>query len=206
MNLSTRKIVIAGLLGAIAIFLGVTRLGFIPVPNVSGNATIEHIPAILAGVLEGPVVGVIVGFIFGLFSFLQASIPLFADPLVSIVPRLFIGVTAWLAYRVVAPHNKKLALAIAAIVGTLTNTVLVLGMAVIRNYLPPQAIPPIIPQAIAEVVIAVILVTAIGAAAQRMLHETGSSRRRRNSLTGGPTTPSGGTAHQQQTTGSDRRP
>ena len=57
--LNVRKIVITGVLAAIAILLGVTRLGFIPVPNVSGNATIMHVPAIIGGVMEGPIVGLV---------------------------------------------------------------------------------------------------------------------------------------------------
>jgi len=67
--------------------------------------------------------------------------------------------------------NEYLALIVAAVVGTLTNTVLVLGMAVIRGYLPMAAIPPIIPQAIAEVIIAAIVTVAVVAAWKRI--ETG---------------------------------
>ena len=35
--LSVRRIVITGILAAIAILLGITRLGYIPVPNLSGK-------------------------------------------------------------------------------------------------------------------------------------------------------------------------
>ena len=97
-TLSVRKIVIAGVLSAIAIVLGWTRLGFIPVPTAAGNATIMHVPAIVGGVLEGSIVGGIVGTLFGLFSFLQATVPMFKDPLVAVLPRIFIGITAWMAY------------------------------------------------------------------------------------------------------------
>src|ERR687897_2957799 len=89
-SLSVRQIVIAGILGGIAIFLGATQLGFIPVPNLSGRATILHVPVILGGALEGPVVGTIVGLIFGVFSFIQAEVPFFRNPLISILPRLLI--------------------------------------------------------------------------------------------------------------------
>src|SRR5918911_111747 len=75
--LNTRRIVITGVLAAVAILLGITRLGFIPVPNVSGNATIMHVPAIVGGALEGPVVGAIVGGIFGIFAFIEAQVPFF---------------------------------------------------------------------------------------------------------------------------------
>jgi uncharacterized membrane protein len=168
---SVRKIVISGVLAAIAILLGVTRLGFIPVPNISGNATIMHVPAIIGGVMEGWAVGGIVGTIFGIFSFLQATTPLFKDPLVAILPRIFIGITAYFTYAGLKRANEYLALIVAAVVGTLTNTVLVLGMAVIRGYLPLAAIPPIIPQAVAEVIIAAIITVAVVAAWKRI--ETG---------------------------------
>lgn len=156
--LSVRKIVVTGMLAAIAILLGVTRLGFIPVPNLSGNATIMHVPAILGGVIEGPLVGALIGTIFGLFSFLQATTPLFKNPLVSVFPRIWIGVVAYYAYAgSKRAFGEVPALVIAGVLGTLTNTVLVLGMAVLVKLLPVEAIPPIIPQAIAELVIAAII-------------------------------------------------
>jgi uncharacterized membrane protein len=168
---SVRKIVVSGVLAAIAILLGWTRLGFIPVPTLAGNATIMHVPAIIGGVMEGWLVGGIVGTIFGLFSFLQATTPLFKDPLVAILPRIFIGITAYFTYAGLKKANEYVALIVAAVVGTLTNTVLVLGMAVIRGYLPLAAIPPIIPQAVAEVIIAAIITVAVVAAWKRI--ETG---------------------------------
>src|SRR6266545_1652818 len=154
---TVRRIVITGVLAAIAILLGVTRLGFIPVPNVSGNATIMHVPAIIGGVMEGPVVGVVTGGIFGLFSMLQDTTGLFGNPLVSVVPRLFIGLTAWLAYRSLAGVNRDLAAAVAGVVGTLTNTILVVGMLVALGLIPFAVVPTIVPQAIAELVVAAVL-------------------------------------------------
>jgi uncharacterized membrane protein len=137
-TLTVRNIVIAGVLGAIAILLGVTRLGYIPVPTAAGNATIMHIPAIIGGIMQGPVVGAIVGLIFGVSSFLNATVPLFKDPLVAILPRIFIGVVAWLVYVGIRRKSEYLAVGTAAFLGTLTNTVLVLTMAVIRGYLPAE--------------------------------------------------------------------
>lgn len=160
--LSVRKIVITGILAAIAILLGVTRIGFIPVPNISGNATIMHVPAILGGVLEGPLVGALIGTIFGIFSFLQATSPLFKNPLVSIFPRIFIGIVAYYAYvSTKRSFGEVTALTVAGIAGTLTNTVLVLGMAVLVKLLPVEVIPTIIPQAIAELIIAAIITVVV---------------------------------------------
>ena len=160
-RLSVRQIVIAGILGGIAIFLGYTRLGFIPVPNLAGNATIMHVPAILGGALEGPVVGAIVGGIFGIFSFIQAEVPFFRDPLVSILPRLFIGVVAWAVFASLRNWSIDVAAAVAGVLGSMTNTVGVLGMAVLLGYLPLAATIPIIPQAIAEAVLAAVVTVVV---------------------------------------------
>lgn len=137
MKLTTRKIVISGILGAIAILMGyIPFLGFIPAPTPAGNMTIMHIPAILGGILEGPVVGFLISLIFGVISFLRADNPLFADPLVAILPRLFIGVFAYCAYAAAVKIHREFAIALGGAVGSATNTVLVLGMAVLRGYLP----------------------------------------------------------------------
>lgn len=160
-RLDVRQIVIAGVLGGIAVFLGATRLGFIPVPNLAGNATIMHVPAILGGALEGPVVGVIVGGIFGIFSFIQAEVPFFRDPLVSILPRLLIGVVAWASFAALRARSVDLAAAVAGVLGSLTNTVGVIGMAVLLGYLPLAAVVPIVPQAIAEAVLAAVVTVVV---------------------------------------------
>jgi len=158
--LNTRRIVVAGVLGAIAIALGVTRLGFIPVPNTTANATIMHVPAIIGAVLEGPLVGVLAGGIFGIFSWLQATTPLFANPIIAIVPRLLIGLLAWLAYRSLEKVNLDLAAVVAGIVGTLTNSVGVLGLAIVFGFgeaIIPQLPAIILTNVIPEVVLAAIL-------------------------------------------------
>jgi uncharacterized membrane protein len=128
----TRKIVITGVLGAISIFLGLTPLGFIPWGGAS--LTIMHIPVILGAVLEGPVVGLIIGFIFGVFSMIRAATapqsPLdiaFTNPLISVLPRLFIGPVAWLVWSGLK-RWPVIGLIGAGISGSLTNTVLVLTM------------------------------------------------------------------------------
>lgn len=154
-KLTTRQMAISGMLGAIAIILGVTRLGFIPVPTPAGHATIMHIPAILGGILEGPVVGALTGLIFGLYSFLNATNPMFADPLIAILPRIFIGVTAYYAYKYLGKSS-----ILAAAIGTLTNTIGVLGLATIRGYLPIKASTSIaVIHGIPEIVVAALLVT-----------------------------------------------
>ncbi|MEH7255534.1 ECF transporter S component [Neobacillus niacini] len=164
-SLTVRNIVIAGVLGAIAILLGVTRIGYIPVPTAAGNATIMHIPAIIGGIMQGPVVGAIVGLIFGVSSFLNATVPLFKDPLVAILPRLFIGVIAWLVYIGIRKKSEYLAIGTAAFLGTITNTALVLTMAVVRGYMAAGvawtvAITSGIPEAIVGTIVTLAVVLA----------------------------------------------
>jgi len=159
---NTRQIVIAGIIGGIALFLGATRIGFIPVPiPLIGNATIMHIPAIIGGALEGPVVGLLVGAIFGIFSFLNADNPVFLNPIVAIVPRLFIGVVAWAVFVGLRRWSIDLASAAAGVRGSFTNTVGVLGLAILFGLLPPAVIPAVLPQAIAEAILAAVVTVVV---------------------------------------------
>jgi len=124
-----RRVIVAGLLLAITLLLAFTRIGFIPVPTPAANATIVHIPAIVGGILEGSLVGLIIGMGFGFASLIQATIPAFKDPLVAILPRLFIGVVSSLIFSVFYRASKRtlyillgaLAVAVLAIAAILTG-------------------------------------------------------------------------------------
>ena len=160
-GLSTRAIVISAVLAAIAIFLGATRLGFIPMPTGIA-ATIMHVPAIIGAILEGPVVGAIIGTIFGLYSYFYATTPMFKDPIVAIVPRIFIGIFAAWAYMGFRRSGEVTAITMAAIVGTATNTVLVLGFGVLRHYLPGKVAWAVaFTHGIPEIIVAVIISLAV---------------------------------------------
>lgn len=157
-SVTTERIVIAGVLAAITIVLGIVPgIGFIPVPTISASATIEHVPTILGGVLAGPIVGIISGLIFGIMSFTQSTTPLFKDPLVAILPRLFIGLVAWAVFAGLKPFNRDVAAAAAGFLGSATNTVLVVAMLIIRGYIPAALALTLIPQALAEAIVALIL-------------------------------------------------
>ena len=166
----TRKIVITGILGAISIFLGLTRWGFIPWGGVS--LTIMHVPVIIGAVLEGPVVGLVIGLIFGVFSLIQAAVApngpadvWFTNPLLSVLPRLFIGPVAWLAWTALKRWPVA-GLIAAGLVGSITNTLLVLGMIGVLGFLPWVALGPIVvanglPEAVLSAVLVVVIVAAV---------------------------------------------
>ncbi len=97
-----RKLAIIGILGGISMVLGLTPLGFIPIGPT--RATIMHIPVIIGAIMEGPLVGAFVGLIFGIFSIFQAVTNptpvsfVFLNPLVSVLPRVLIGVFSFYSY------------------------------------------------------------------------------------------------------------
>src|SRR5437879_10149200 len=114
----------------------VPGIGFIPVPNVTASATIEHVPTILGAVLGGPIVGMITGLVFGLVSFFRSTTPIFKDPLVAIVPRSLIGLVSWLVYAGLRRFNVVVAAFFACLLGAASNTFFVLTFAICRGYLP----------------------------------------------------------------------
>lgn len=161
-GLGVQQIAVAGIIGGVALVLGATRIGFIPVPiPLIGNATIMHIPAIVGGALEGPVVGILAGAIFGIFSFLYADNPVFLNPVVAVVPRLLIGLVAWAVFVGLKRISVDLASAVAGLLGSFTNTVGVVGLAILFGLLPPAVIPAILPQAIAEAVLAAVVTVVV---------------------------------------------
>ena len=131
---NVRKMVIVAMLSGICLFLGLTGLGFIPLPLF--KLTILHLPVIIGAIIEGPVVGASIGLIFGLFSIYQnitaptPMSPFFYNPLVSILPRVLIGIVSYYVYKFLRSKlkNVKLSISVAAIIGSLVNTIGVLGL------------------------------------------------------------------------------
>ncbi|MCL2128714.1 MAG: ECF transporter S component, partial [Treponema sp.] len=105
MKTRIRKIVIGGVFSALVIVLGLTGLGFIPLP-AGAAITILQAPVIIAAILEGPLVGFCIGLLFGIFSLVQAALAGFTPvdiaflqhPWLALVPRILIGPAAWLVY------------------------------------------------------------------------------------------------------------
>lgn len=165
-RISTRKIAVSGMLGAVAIVLSVTGLGMIPMPSLAGRATIMHVPVILAAILEGPVVGAFTGFIFGMYSFMTPVGAIPADPIVRILPRILIGITSYYAY--VLMGRSRIGVAVAAIVGTLTNTIGYLGLASLIGYLPWAAsLTVMVTQMPFEMILAIVLLLVLDKAFTR---------------------------------------
>ena len=110
-------------------------LGNIPVGPLS--ITTMHVTVIIAAIVVGPVDGAIIGGVWGILTWVRAfvapSSPLaplvMINPLVSVVPRIMIGLVAGYLYRWLARLSKqsRLAMILAGIAGSLTNTGLVLG-------------------------------------------------------------------------------
>ncbi|MGQ9623444.1 MAG: ECF transporter S component [Candidatus Caldatribacteriaceae bacterium] len=137
MRFSYRRFLFAGVLGAVSLVLSVTPLGFIPVPNLSTYATTMHIPAIIGGIMGGPLVGALVGCILAVFT-----MHLFLGNLVAcFVPRVLIGVVAFYVSK--AFRGGDLGTVLAALSGTATNTVGVLGLMVLMGYFRFEQVVPI---------------------------------------------------------------
>ncbi len=127
----TKSLTMCSILAAISIFMTYTPFGMIPFLIFS--VSISHMPTIIASLMMGPVQGAIVGAFFGATTMSKAFImpggildPLFMNPLISVVPRIFIGITPYYVAKLIKNENMRIILG--AAVGSMTNTILVLGM------------------------------------------------------------------------------
>ena len=142
----TRWMVSVALMAAIVIVLANTPLGMIQLPII--KATTVHIPVILGAILLGPGAGAILGAIFGICSLVSNTMAptllSFAfSPFLSItgIPgalkaiwisvgcRILIGVVAgwlWVLFTKIK-LNQFIALPIVGFVGSMVNTVTVMG-------------------------------------------------------------------------------
>lgn len=111
-------------------------LGFIPTGFI--NITIIHITVIVAAIVLGPKDGAIVGLVWGIGTLIRAftsptsiiDTTVFTNPIVSVLPRVIVGLVAGWIYLWFKDHTQKkyLGMAIASGIGSLTNTILVLGL------------------------------------------------------------------------------
>ncbi|WBW50007.1 ECF transporter S component [Peptoniphilus equinus] len=139
-NVKSRRLVITAVLGAITVALGFTPLGFIPLGIL--NATTLHIPVIIGAIVEGPVVGALVGLIFGLSSLLRSIMtptpltPFIMNPLVSVVPRVLIGLFAGYAFIAVKKLSPKVMKNLNMVAWAVCSAVL--AWILYRNFQAPQ--------------------------------------------------------------------
>lgn len=142
---------LAGIFTAVIIVMSVVPfLGYIPLGFMS--ATIIHVPVIVGAILLGPKYGAYLGLVFGLTSLVKATLtpnvtsfvfsPFITiggysgnlwSVVIAIVPRVMIGIVSYFVFKLVMNlvHGKKggrtLALAVAGIAGSMTNTLLVMN-------------------------------------------------------------------------------
>lgn len=131
----TNDLTLLGVMTAIIlIMIIVPGLGFIPVGTM--NATIVHIPVIILAIVKGPKMGAILGAVFGIASIINNLLRpvvtsyIFINPVVSVFPRVMIGLVAGILFGVLNKliKNNSVSVGISAAVGSLVNTVGVLSL------------------------------------------------------------------------------
>ncbi|CAI2684437.1 Pantothenate transporter PanT [Apilactobacillus kunkeei] len=111
-------------------------LGNIPIGPLS--VTIIPITVVLAAIVLGTKDGAIVGGVWGLITFVRAfwwptsplAIYVFTNPLVSILPRILVGLVAGLIFTRLYKPNKpyRMYMSITGFVSSIVNTVVLLGL------------------------------------------------------------------------------
>lgn len=147
-KMDVRLLAQMSLLTGLMLVMAFTPLGYIPLPFM--NATTMHIPVIIGACLLGPKMGAVLGGLFGVTSVIKATItpnitsfvftpfynlnPQFhgswTSLIVAIVPRILIGLVAGLVFQALCRmlRNETVSLAIAGFVGSMVNTVGVMGL------------------------------------------------------------------------------
>ena len=142
----TRWMVSVALMGAIIIVLANTPLGMIQLPII--KATTVHIPVIIGAILLGPSSGAILGAVFGICSLISNTMaptllsfafsPFMSTTgilgaikaiWVSVGCRILIGVAAGWLWKLLekVKVNQVIALPIVGFVGSMVNTIAVMG-------------------------------------------------------------------------------
>ena len=134
-KVNVRRMTIISLLSAISIMLSMIPLGYIQIGPLA--ITTMCIPVMIGGIIEGPMVGMVVGLIFGLTSMFRGMAGMagvtgfvFINPLVSVLPRIFIGLVSYYSFKLSMKiiKNTYVSGLIAGGMASITNTVGVLGM------------------------------------------------------------------------------
>lgn len=133
--MKTRNLVMTAIFAALIIVMTVTPfLGYISYGSI--EITTLHIVTILGAVCLGPKLGTVVGTVWGLSCLARAyfAFPVYLDFgfgnfFVSVFPRILVGLFSGLVFYALkkAKVPKAVSAGIAAVAGTLTNTVFVLS-------------------------------------------------------------------------------
>ncbi|MGN0972963.1 MAG: ECF transporter S component [Aristaeellaceae bacterium] len=135
------NLVLLALFVGLIFLLGQTPLGLIPLGWC--NVTLLVIPVAIGTIYMGLKSGLVLGLAFGATSMVSALIKpsvlvgtlMGASPLAVVVmtflPRLCIPLVIWGVYNLLAKKQKHIAVAVAAACGSLTNTILYLGLMLI---------------------------------------------------------------------------
>lgn len=121
------------LMGLIILMTFIPNIGYIQTGLFS--ITTIHIPVLIGAALMGPIGGLVLGLTWGLTSYFYAltlgtiEAMIFLNPMVSIVPRVLVGLIVSYTTMALDKVNMKevLKYGLVAGVGTLSNTVLVLS-------------------------------------------------------------------------------
>ena len=149
-NTDIRWMVSVALMAAIVILLANTPLGMIQLPII--KATTVHIPVIIGAILLGPLAGAILGAVFGACSLISNTMaptllsfafsPFMSTTgligaakaiWISVGCRILIGVVSgwlWILFKKIKMNKKiyqVIALAITGFVGSMVNTITVMG-------------------------------------------------------------------------------
>lgn len=143
---STRRMALLSMLSAVLLVMGMTGIGFIPLPVI--KATTMHIPVILGAILLGPAAGGTLGAVFGLCSIwantTSPGLLAFAfspfmstEGLAGVLKSLWIALGCRILFGILAGYLWKglkgllkkdnLALPLTAALATLCHTILVMG-------------------------------------------------------------------------------
>lgn len=109
-------------------------LGYIPLGLT--NLTIIHITVIVAAIVLGTKDGMFVGLMWGLFTMIRVwtfpttlfDTTVFTNPIIAVLPRVLVGLVAGWIFSWLYQRGRRLVFSsmVAAVLGTLTNTLLVL--------------------------------------------------------------------------------
>ena len=202
-KIDTRWLVGVALMAAIIIVLANTPLGMIQLPII--KATTVHIPVIVGAILLGPSAGAILGFVFGACSLISNTMaptllsfafsPFMSTTgllgavkaiWVSVGCRILIGVVAGWLWKLLMKikMNQTIALVITGFVGSMVNTLTVMGSIYVlfaQQYAEAREVAlsavwglimgTITAAGIPEAIAASVLVLALGSALLKLFHK-----------------------------------